>query len=199
MTINNFIKNICNKLGNAPKATYSMVAIAAANGIFRPTFTMMKKGEDPQSKKYAALREGITEAIAVPSYIVCGEIGSKLGGYIGEKAKEIELQKLIKSEKAKVKSGKTYTEDTIKEMISVAKKRGASGLNLICICTAAGLIIPSVCSACVTPIMNKITHKKALDIKETIPAQNFTQPPFKKIERPAFKAVSYSGMKVGGV
>ena len=40
---------------------------------------MMKKGENPESKKYAALREGLTEAIAVPSYIICGEIGSKLG------------------------------------------------------------------------------------------------------------------------
>ena len=196
MSINNFIKNICSKLSNAPKATYSMVAIATANGIFRPTFTMMKKGEDPQSKKYAALREGITEAIAVPSYIICGEIGSKLGQYIGGKAKEIEINKLIKE-------GNEYTTDAINEMISVAKKRGGSGLNLICICAAAGLIIPALCSACVTPIMSKIGPKnpanKTLDIKENAVTPPTQLLPQHKIERPIFKSLSYSGMKVGGV
>lgn len=197
MGLNNLIKNICNKLGSAPKATYSMVAIATANGIFRPTFTMMKKGENPESKKYAALREGITEVIAVPSYIICGEIGSKLGAKIAGKAKETELQKLAQK-------GQNFAADTMQEMIDVAKKRGSSGLNLICICAAAGLIIPAVCSACVTPIMNKIRpqhsdNSKPLDIKE-----NAVTPPVmlmqaKPIERPAFKSVSYSGMKVGGV
>jgi len=196
MGLNNLIKNICNKLGSAPKATYSMVAIATANGIFRPTFTMMKKGESPESKKHAALREGITEVIAVPSYIICGEIGSKLGAKIAGKAKEIELQKLAQK-------GEHFAADTMQEMIDVAKKRGSSGLNLICICAAAGLIIPALCSACVTPIMNKIrpqqNDNKTLDIKE-----NTVKPPAmlmqaKPIERPAFKSVSYSGMKVGGV
>lgn len=196
MAINNFIKTICKKLGDAPKATYSMVAIATANGIFRPTFTMMKKGENPESKKYAALREGLTEAIAVPSYIVCGEIGSKLGAYIGKKAKEKELNNLIKE-------GKTFSREAMDEMISVASKRGSSGLNLISICIAAGLIIPAVCSACVTPIMNKIGAKKpsssaAGEAKIQVPAQ-LVQQPLRKIDRPVFKNVSYSGMKVGGV
>lgn len=191
MGFNSLIKNICSKLGNAPKATYSMVAIATANGIFRPTFTMMKKGENPESKKYAALREGLTEAIAVPSYIICGEIGSKLGERIATKAKKSELNKLAQN-------GEKYTKEAMDEMIAVAKKRGGSGLNLICICAAAGLIIPSLCSACVTPIMNKIAPKKNnLDIKGNTPAQ--ITPPAHKIDRPVFKSISYSGMKVGGV
>lgn len=196
MAVTNFIKNICKKLGNAPKATYSMVAIATANGIFRPTFTMMKKGENPESKKYAALREGLTEATAVPSYIICGEIGSKLGNYIGRKAKKMELENLIKE-------GKNFTQEAMDEMISTAGKRGSSGLNLICICAAAGLIIPAVCSACVTPIMNKIGAKKpsAPTTKETPIAQpaQLTQQPLRKIDRPVFKNMTYSGMKVGGV
>lgn len=196
MAVTNIIKNICKKLGNAPKATYSMVAIATANGIFRPTFTMLKKGENPESKKYAALREGLTEAIAVPSYIICGEIGSKLGAYIGGKAKEKELNGLIQK-------GKTFTKETMDEMISVASKRGGSGLNLICICAAAGLIIPAVCSACVTPIMNKIGAKKpsAPMPKEApiAPPTQLIQQPQRKITHPVFKNMTCSGMKVGGV
>ena len=196
MSFINFIKNTCSNLGNNSKPLYPILAISCANGIFRPTFTIMKKGENPESKKYAALREGITEVIAVPSYIICGEIGSKLGAKIAGKAKEIELQKLAQK-------GEHFAADTMQEMIDVAKKRGSSGLNLICICAAAGLIIPALCSACVTPIMNKIrpqqNDNKTLDIKE-----NTVKPPAmlmqaKPIERPAFKSVSYSGMKVGGV
>ena len=75
--MSNFIKNLCSKLGNNNKPLYPILAISCANGIFRPTFTMMKKGENPESKKYAALREGSTEVVAMPTYFVTGILGAK--------------------------------------------------------------------------------------------------------------------------
>ena len=58
-------------------ATHTVMAIAAVKGICRPTFTMMDKTENPETKKYTALREGLTEAIAIPAYWTCGEIAGK--------------------------------------------------------------------------------------------------------------------------
>lgn len=43
--------------------------IAIGKGIFRPLFTMMDKQQDPETKKYAAIREGLTEIAAFPLYI----------------------------------------------------------------------------------------------------------------------------------
>lgn len=192
MTLTNFIKNICHKLGNNNKSIYPVVAIATANGIFRPTFTMLKKGENPESKKYAALREGITEVIAVPTYWVCGELAAKCGKFIVSKAKDIEFAKMEKK-------GHMIAETTKQEMKSAAIKKGQAGLMLIGVCTAAGLIIPALCSLCVTPIMNKIGKKQPASTKIT--PENFGTliPPQKQIQRPIFKSTYTSGMKVGGL
>lgn len=195
MTTANFVKNICKKLGESPKATYSMVAIAAANGIFRPTFTMMKKGENPESKKYAALREGLTEAFAVPIYWVTGELAAKCGKSIVAKAMDKKFEKLEKA-------GKTYADNVKQEMKSAMIKKGESGLRLIGVCLAAGVIIPALCSVCVKPVMNKLkpqNNNNKLDIKENTVTQPQTVLPVQQINRPVFKNVSYSGMKVGGV
>lgn len=73
-----FIKNICKTLGENNKPTYVVMAIATVKGICRPLFTMMDKKEDPETKKYTALREGLTEVIAIPAYWSCGELASKL-------------------------------------------------------------------------------------------------------------------------
>lgn len=45
-----------------------MCVIAVFKGIFRPMFTMMDKKSDPETKKYAAIREGLTEVAALPLY-----------------------------------------------------------------------------------------------------------------------------------
>lgn len=52
------------------------MAIAIVKGICRPTFTMMDKKEKPETKKYTALREGLTELIAIPTYFACGELSA---------------------------------------------------------------------------------------------------------------------------
>lgn len=84
------IKNICRKLGESNKATYAVVAIATAKGIFRPIFTMADKHEEKETKKYAAIREGLTEVVAIPTYIGVG----KLAEFIAGKLKGLSPEKL---------------------------------------------------------------------------------------------------------
>lgn len=93
------VKNICKKLGENNKPTYVVMAIATVKGICRPTFTMMDKTEKPETKKYTALREGLTEAIAIPVYWVCGEIAGKFGKYVVSKDMDKKFDKLAKEGK----------------------------------------------------------------------------------------------------
>lgn len=194
MGLTNFLKNICNKLGERNKATYAIVATATANGIFRPTFTMLKKDENPEAKRYAALREGITEALAIPTYIACGELAAKLGEKIAEKGQ-------IKQLKAK---GIDITSNESQDMIQAAKKKGKSGLMLIGVCVAAGVVIPALCTVCVTPIMkkfNKYQAAKHFDVKESTEhdlSKYKLQAPQKSLNS-VFKNSFPAGMKVGGI
>lgn len=56
--------------GDNPNAAVMITCtVAFFRGIFRPIFTMKDKNSDPETKKYAAFREGLTEAIAIPVYI----------------------------------------------------------------------------------------------------------------------------------
>ena len=82
MSIINSIKETCRSLGKNNKPTYVVMAIAAVKWICRPAFTMMDKTEDPKTKKYTALREGLTEAIAIPAYWGCGELAAKLANHV---------------------------------------------------------------------------------------------------------------------
>lgn len=189
MTFINTIKNICYKLGNNNKSIYPVIAIAAANGIFRPTFTMLKKGENPESKKYAALREGITELIAVPTYWACGVLGAKWGKSIVSKA----IDKKIAANK---ESGTILSASEIQEMKSTAIKRGQSGLMLLGVLFAAGVVIPALCTVAVTPIMKKLRPKE--DAKQPIKAINPIVVQNQINKRPVFKSMSY-GMRVGGI
>ncbi len=194
MSFNSFIKNICSKLGNNSKPLYPILAISCANGIFRPTFTMLKKGENPESKKYAALREGITEVVAMPTYFVTGILGAKLGEKIAVKAHEADIAK-------RIKAGEVISETVKQEMKASAIKKGQAGLGLIAICFAAGVVIPALCSVVVTPIMKRIGKKpdqKPLDIKENAVTQPAAIRPTTPIVRPTFNNWT-SGMKVGGV
>lgn len=77
MSKGSFIKKALESLGKNNDPTYVVVGIATAKGIFRPIFTMMDKKEAPETKKYAALREGMTEVIAIPTYITCGWLAGK--------------------------------------------------------------------------------------------------------------------------
>ena len=51
-------KDLCMYLGSNNKALYGALTIAASKGILRPTFTMMDKKQDKNSRVYTAFREG---------------------------------------------------------------------------------------------------------------------------------------------
>lgn len=82
MGLQDSFKKICLKLGENNDAVYAVVAIAVLKGICRPIFTMMDEKEDYETKKYAAIREGLTEVIAIPSYIAIPWAVKKLAGPI---------------------------------------------------------------------------------------------------------------------
>ncbi len=68
MPANKFGK-FCNYLGRNNDPVFVVLAIAVFKGVFRPLFTMMDKEEKPEVKKYAAFREGLTEAVAFTTYL----------------------------------------------------------------------------------------------------------------------------------
>ena len=84
------IKNICKKLGESNKATYAVVAIAVAKGVFRPIFTLFDKKEKKETRIYTAAREGLTEVVAIPTYLSVG----KLAEFIAGKLKGLSPEKL---------------------------------------------------------------------------------------------------------
>lgn len=90
MSLTSGIKRICESIGRDNNPAYAVVAIATAKGIFRPLFTMMDKKESPETKKYTALREGLTEIIAIPTYLACGALAGKGAALVkdAEKAKK---------------------------------------------------------------------------------------------------------------
>lgn len=82
MSLTNVLKNILESVGKNNKPTYTVMAVATANGIFKPISSLTDKKEKPEARKYAALREFATEVVAVPTYWACGvgaaAIGAKL-------------------------------------------------------------------------------------------------------------------------
>ena len=71
------LKNSLIYTENNIKPYWPTVAVASAELIFRPLFTMMDKKSPSETKKYTALREGITELIAAPTYLVVPILAAK--------------------------------------------------------------------------------------------------------------------------
>lgn len=80
-----FIQKVCNKLGENNKPIFTVMAIATGKGIVRPTLTMTDKKERPDARKYAALRELMTEFIGVPTTFCAGLIAESLTGLLAKK------------------------------------------------------------------------------------------------------------------
>lgn len=84
------LENIYGFLGeNKNGATIIACSIAVFKGIFRPMFTMMDKKSDPETKKYAAIREGLTEVAALPLYAVTPWIAGKLVNKFSKETDEL--------------------------------------------------------------------------------------------------------------
>lgn len=77
-----FLENLKNTNRYFGESKYGVIAITCSlslfKGIFRPIFTLMDKKQDPETKKYAAIREGLTECIAIPLYIAIPLLAEKL-------------------------------------------------------------------------------------------------------------------------
>ena len=89
MALINTAKRIIESVGKNTKPTYAVVAVATANAIFKPLSTLLDKKEKPETKKYTALRELLTECVAVPTYIVCGALASKFANAFNNPEKAI--------------------------------------------------------------------------------------------------------------
>lgn len=171
-------KKLCMSLGNNNKALYGALTIAVSKGILRPTFTMMDKKQDRDSRVYTAFREGLTGAVAFVSYIATDKVVEKLATHIAKKTNHLnELPKM------------------------------KSTLSLISVSLTALFIIPAICNAITKPLLNVFTgnksNKKVENHLQPIPEQNSVKTVnfgnYKGTNVYHFKNFYNSGMKIGGV
>lgn len=176
MNFINRLGKICDSLGVNSKATYPAILVATVKGICRPTFTMMDKKESPETRRYTALREGLTELVAIPAYWACGEVTAKLASYLTFKNKP----------------------EDVREML---KQRATNNLRFIGVCAAGMIIIPALCSAVIKPIISKVSPKKE-PAQQPLPAITPIQKPeFKNFTGRAYTYNTRinSGLRVGGL
>lgn len=190
MSIKNVVKDamkkIFVKLGENNKPTYAVMAIAVVKGIARPIFTMTDKHADPESKKYAALREGLTEVVAIPTYWASGELASKV-------ADKLNFDHLPKDKQI------------------YARESARQNFMFIGVCTAALLVIPALASLTIKPFMKKLQEKKSNN-KEVLEKQNINvespvekqatfkaRPINKNLNNALYSSPKIGGMKVGGI
>lgn len=208
MGFQNFLRNVCTQLGENNKPTYAVVAIAAVKGICRPTFTMMDKKEKPETKKYTALREGLTELIAIPVYIGCGYLAGKCSSLFTKNVtKEDFLTNKVKQDIANGISNENITKaiSNAEKQLEKYKIRATNNLRFIGVCAAALVAIPALCSITIKPVMSKIL-KMPKENNEENTKQPIAQPQtqIRNYIKPAVKLQTYiaapqTGMKVGGV
>ena len=153
MSIKDGLKNLFVKLGKNNKPTYAVVAIAVVKGIARPIFTMTDKHADPETKKYTAIREGLTEVVAIPTYLACGELAGKV-------AEKLNFD---------------HIPDT-KER-AFARQGAKQNFMFLGVCLAALAIIPALASVTIKPFMKKIQdskkeNKKALEDVKNLDSNN---------------------------
>lgn len=208
MGFQNFLRNVCTQLGENNKPTYAVVAIAAVKGICRPTFTMMDKKEKPETKKYTALREGLTELIAIPVYLGCGYLAGKCSSLFTKNVtKEDFLTNKVKQDIANGINNENITKaiSNAEKQLEKYKIRATNNLRFIGVCAAALVAIPALCSITIKPVMSKIL-KMPKENNEENNKQPIVQPQtqIRNYTKPAVKLQTYiaapqTGMKVGGV
>ena len=180
----NKLKDLCISLGKHNDALYAVLAIAMFKGVMRPIFTMMDKESDPKSKKYAAFREGLTEAIAFGSYIATHKMILPLA---------VPLAKKTGASPKKVKNGLS--------LLSVCLTAGIV-IPLVC-----NLTLKPIMDG-VSKLFNKKDKKSdgKLDIKENapqLPAVSMYSPKLNENSKNLLNTVRITsmqnyGMKVGG-
>ena len=204
MAIKQQLEKILTKFGETASPTFVAMSIACAKGICRPAFTMMDTKESYETKRYTALREGLTELIAIPVYYLSGVI-SKFA------AKKLAVPKNFMSKKMY----KRYSAgDSSKEVLTaVEHAKNLAKTNLSKIETTAPfvgvglsalLFIPLICSITIKPIMktletknNKTTKKEIVNIA---PPQNkgTNNKPYSENFKSLYSS-NIHGMIVGGL
>lgn len=169
-------KNLCKKLGENNDALYGVLTIAASKGILRPTFTMMDKKQDKDSRRYTAFREATTGVVAFASYIVTHKGMSKL------------IKPLCK--KANIVGKEADVEKT---------------LSLISVSLTALFVIPYICNKITKPLLDLFTKKNTPpkneitkpEIQPSFGAKNklYSTYTSSKFVRPVF---TNFGMRIGG-
>lgn len=151
---------------NPDSAIWVACTIALFKGIFRPIFTMRDKKSDPQTKKYTAIREALTELIAIPVYYAVPKVGSK-----------IIINKFYKN----------ATKITQKAVETNVKFLGV---------LASTAIIPAVCNFVQPPIMDSYSnYVKNKAAKKEIIAQNNTITTIETTNKPSFSGANTLQMK----
>lgn len=174
----NFLQKTFKIMGdNKNSAIWVACLIAAFKGGFRPYFTMKDKQSDHKTKKYAAIREGMTEGIAIPVYIA-------VPGVFGSLA--VKAYEKLNKEGVKTAAQKVIEKNAIEANVKF--------LGVL----ASTAIIPLICNIIQPPIMNAI--KKHNDTKNTAIADNN----FKNegnvvnpVNKPAFSGKINYGMRIG--
>ncbi len=136
------VGKLCETLGKANEPVYTVVAVACFKGILRPIFTMMDKHQDPETKKYAAIREGSTELIAIPTYL-------SLSWAVQKFAPAFAVDKTI---------GRTL-------------EHSRRTLGFLGVCVAALYVIPKLCNVAMPHVMKALKMNKkeeALTVKTPV-------------------------------
>lgn len=153
---NFFVKTLL-KLGEGNNAALVSSSIALAKGIFRPIFTMSDKKEKPETKKYTAIREGLTELIAIPIYLTSGKIAEK----IIKKYENVEhymdrARTLLVQENPSQKISDVEIAKKAEELKASLHPKIKAVLPFVGVGLSALVIIPAICSAVIKPIMQAI-------------------------------------------
>ena len=200
MSFKHVLEKNLTKFGANNSPTLVAMGIATAKGIFRPTFTMMDKEEAFETKRYAAIREGLTELIAIPIYYLSGVLSQ----HVTEK---LAVPKNFMSKDVYTKHMNGDTSEAVADAVKRAEELAKTNFPkiktttaFIGVCASALLIIPLVCSIVIKPVMKGIEKKSAN--KNTTEAGNIKAPEAKTGKVNTFKSIyNYNnyGMKVGGL
>lgn len=170
-TLSKSCENICTYLGKNNNALYGALTIALSKGILRPTYTMMDKKQDRQSRVYTAFREGTTGAVAFGSYLLTNHFVEKMVKPICERAK-------IPDKLGQVKST----------------------LSLISVSLTALFVIPMICNLVTKPLMDLCTKKKKEAPVNNIEPLKLPNKAYNKTYQPTAYSINRPlnyGMRVG--
>ena len=203
MAIKQKLEKTLLKFGKIASPTFVAMSIAIAKGIFRPAFTMADKKEDYETKRYTAIREGLTEFIAIPIYYLSGVV-SKYAAKKLAVPKNFMSKDLYKKYKAGDKSKELLTAfETAKGLAEENLPKIGTTASFIGVGLSALILIPLVCSLAIKPIMKRLEKKGKKTTEPTVKTDVYNnQTVSSKPRKETFKSLYSSnvyGMKVGGV